>query len=409
MIASSDGVLWGLNRANFRRASAGRDMLKVLRSVSVFSSLRIDQLQDLRDAMTERRCEKDEVIVAQGEPADGMYVISQGSCSVQVVALPWTTAAAPTPLSNTIHSSAGQVPLPSPTVTHRYAHTHTRTHARTHTLLHLTRAQQVKGAGEARAVELMVLGEAQYFGEGALLDGAPRSADVVALGDVVLMRLARTDFERLLGPLQAMIDADRRARAQREERRLAALEDEGLKNVRRSTIVVQARASDGLYLCQHSSTSREYTLLVESKAAIIGREAAARTRERLAVLQVCRGAVGARYVMPTQCTRLHAPARACMRMHTRAHARTRAHTRAHARTRCPAPNTHPRPSLLCFRSDCSRSCARPSTSPRRCAPSTTRPTCTRCCAAAPCAACPSSTVTPRRLDTRCYGRRASGG
>ena len=227
VVASSDGVLWGLNRANFRRASnKGNDMLKVLRSVAVFASLRIDQLQDLRNAMTERRCERDETIVAQGEPADGMYVISQGSCSVQI-----------------------------------------------------------RSAGEARPVELMVLGEAQYFGEASILDGAPRSADVVSLSDdVVLMKLARTDFERLLGPLQEMLDADRRARAQREERRLASLEEEGLKNVRRSTIAVQARAAEGLYLCQHSSTAREYTLIVESKAALIGREAAARTRERLAVL-----------------------------------------------------------------------------------------------------------------------------
>ena len=227
VVASSDGVLWGLNRANFRRASnKGNDMLKVLRSVAVFASLRIDQLQDLRDAMTERRCERDETIVAQGEPADGMYVISQGSCSVQI-----------------------------------------------------------RSAGEARPVELMVLGEAQYFGEASILDGAPRSADVLALSDdVVLMKLARADFERLLGPLQEMLDADRRARAQREERRLASLEDEGLKNVRRSTIAVQARAAEGLYLCQHASTAREYTLRVESKAAILGREAAARTRERLAVL-----------------------------------------------------------------------------------------------------------------------------
>ena len=29
VVASTDGVLWGLNRVNFRKASAGRDMLKV--------------------------------------------------------------------------------------------------------------------------------------------------------------------------------------------------------------------------------------------------------------------------------------------------------------------------------------------------------------------------------------------
>jgi CRP-like cAMP-binding protein len=36
------------------------------------------------------------------------------------------------------------------------------------------------------------------FGEMALLDGAPRSADVVAVGDVVAMEIGRTAFARLL-------------------------------------------------------------------------------------------------------------------------------------------------------------------------------------------------------------------
>jgi len=37
-----------------------------------------------------------------------------------------------------------------------------------------------------------------YFGEMALLDGAPRSADVRAAGDVVALEIGRTAFGRLL-------------------------------------------------------------------------------------------------------------------------------------------------------------------------------------------------------------------
>ena len=35
VVAKSEGVLWGLDRANFRRASHGGNLLKVLRSVQV--------------------------------------------------------------------------------------------------------------------------------------------------------------------------------------------------------------------------------------------------------------------------------------------------------------------------------------------------------------------------------------
>ncbi len=37
-----------------------------------------------------------------------------------------------------------------------------------------------------------------YFGEMALLDGAPRSADVRAVGEVVAMEIGRTAFARML-------------------------------------------------------------------------------------------------------------------------------------------------------------------------------------------------------------------
>ena len=226
VVASTEGVLWGLDRANFRRASTRGNLLKVLRSVSILATLRYDQLQSLSACMTSVRVEAGGLAVRQDDPGDAMYIITQGSASVRV-----------------------------------------------------------KERGEAVAQELMVLGETQYFGEGALLDNAPRSADVVAVRDLVLMRLTKLDFETHLGPLQSLLDADRRERAQRERRRQEGLEAEGLRNVRRSTLLVQARSGEGLYLCQHMSTQREYTLAVESKAALIAREPPARTREMLAVLQ----------------------------------------------------------------------------------------------------------------------------
>jgi len=43
------------------------------------------------------------------------------------------------------------------------------------------------------------LGMGDYFGEMALLDGAPRSADVVADGEVLALTIDRSGFTKLLG------------------------------------------------------------------------------------------------------------------------------------------------------------------------------------------------------------------
>jgi CRP/FNR family transcriptional regulator, cyclic AMP receptor protein len=44
----------------------------------------------------------------------------------------------------------------------------------------------------------VVLKAGDYFGEMALLDGAPRSADITALGEVTVMVIARAAFSKLL-------------------------------------------------------------------------------------------------------------------------------------------------------------------------------------------------------------------
>lgn len=46
--------------------------------------------------------------------------------------------------------------------------------------------------------ELAVLGQRQVFGEMALLDAEPRSASVLALSELVLLRIASDDFHEIL-------------------------------------------------------------------------------------------------------------------------------------------------------------------------------------------------------------------
>jgi CRP-like cAMP-binding protein len=55
-------------------------------------------------------------------------------------------------------------------------------------------AKVMRAGGRARR-----LGIGDYFGEMALLDGAPRSADVVAEGEVLALTIDRSGFTKLLG------------------------------------------------------------------------------------------------------------------------------------------------------------------------------------------------------------------
>ena len=59
---------------------------------------------------------------------------------------------------------------------------------------------------------VMTLKQNDYFGERALLQDAPRAANVIAQGRVVCLHIGRVTFEEVLGPLQDIIDEDRQRR-----------------------------------------------------------------------------------------------------------------------------------------------------------------------------------------------------
>lgn len=59
-------------------------------------------------------------------------------------------------------------------------------------------AKVTNSDGDGREVILSILGPREFFGEMGLLDGSPRSANVVALESCELLVLAKQDFERCL-------------------------------------------------------------------------------------------------------------------------------------------------------------------------------------------------------------------
>jgi CRP-like cAMP-binding protein len=104
----------------------------------LFAELSPTDLRDLSACLRRRRCAKGQIIFAQGDPGTSLYVVEAGQ--VKVV-------------------------LTSP---------------------------------DGKELVLNVFGSGDIFGEMALLDGEPRSADAVAQEDCLLLVLQRDDFLRFL-------------------------------------------------------------------------------------------------------------------------------------------------------------------------------------------------------------------
>ncbi|MGE4608485.1 MAG: Crp/Fnr family transcriptional regulator [Myxococcota bacterium] len=116
----------------------GRDAVRALRAIPLFSGVGDADLESLSSLVIERRFLKHKTIVEEGAPGDYMYIICDG------------------------------------------------------------RVKVTKLSGDGREKILELLDDGDFFGEMSLLDDAPRSASVAALSDVRVLALARNDFLELM-------------------------------------------------------------------------------------------------------------------------------------------------------------------------------------------------------------------
>lgn len=112
---------------------------KLLDSVPMLKALQNHERMNLADALISKSYADGEGIIKQGDVADGMYFIEQGSVSIRI-------------------------------------------------------------DQEGEEVEISVLGKGQYFGELALVTHRPRAASAYALENRKVAFLDVDVFERLLGP-----------------------------------------------------------------------------------------------------------------------------------------------------------------------------------------------------------------
>jgi CRP-like cAMP-binding protein len=110
-----------------------------LAQVPLFGELTPAELRALTVALRTRQCARGEVVFLEGDPGDSLYVIEEGRVKIA---------------------------LSSP---------------------------------QGKEVVLTMLGPRDFFGDLALLDGEPRSADAIAVEPSRLLLLRRDDFSRFLG------------------------------------------------------------------------------------------------------------------------------------------------------------------------------------------------------------------
>ncbi|XP_015906869.1 cAMP-dependent protein kinase type II regulatory subunit [Parasteatoda tepidariorum] len=152
--AVSDGTLWAMDRQTFRRIvlksafKKRKEYEKLLEGVPMLQTLEQYERMNLCDALMPKAYSDGELIIKQGDEADGMFFIEDGDCKI-------------------------------------------------------TMLKEVDGKKEE--MEVVTLTKGQYFGELALVTQKPRAASVYAVGNVKLAFLDVAAFERLLGPCMTIM------------------------------------------------------------------------------------------------------------------------------------------------------------------------------------------------------------
>lgn len=84
IIATSDTILWALDRISFRSVIMESNSLKrtmhesFLKGVPLFKSLETSEIHKIADALEPIRFQEGQVVLSQGDPGDNFYLIEEG-------------------------------------------------------------------------------------------------------------------------------------------------------------------------------------------------------------------------------------------------------------------------------------------------------------------------------------------
>ena len=260
VVARERGELWALDRRAFRRvlmkASSNRELLKTLRNVEVLKALTAGELQRLADVMAEESYAAGEHIIRQGEIGERFFIIKEGKVVCTV------------------------------------------------------REDPADEQEEPRVVLRLAATDLDpYFGERALLNDAPRAANVVASGAVKLLHIGRGTFEDVLGPLQHIIDSDRQRRetqarrASESRRALKRPSVTGVASVRRDQVKWLSHCyttrTTSVGLVRVPRKKDPMTLIMSSKSAVSALGAQEALVREVSLYRELSSSLASRFVPPS--------------------------------------------------------------------------------------------------------------
>ena len=203
VVSASGGTVWVLNRARFRaltRKVAVESNLQnevFLNSVPAFAPLDADARLRLAEALVERRFEPGHVVVREGDvDADTFYLIVRGEA---IVTVRNETSKVFEGVEEAVETSGeGDVSDGAAPVDREARRSADETGAKEDALS----STEASVSYTEKVVNRLF--RADFFGESALLESAPRNATVTAAGtsSLTCLCLARDDFAELLGSLQ---------------------------------------------------------------------------------------------------------------------------------------------------------------------------------------------------------------
>ena len=173
VIATTDTVLWSLDRRSFRSLTVMSSMqrteavMRALKRVDLLHGMTEHQMAKVADAVQVLKFPAKARVITKGTIGEEFFMIQSGSVVVTHIG---ETPASELDLDDTLHGGSS-----SP------------------------RARR-------SSFKDVTLEAGDYFGERALLTGELRSANVFAKTDLTVLRIQRADFEHVLGPLKELLE-----------------------------------------------------------------------------------------------------------------------------------------------------------------------------------------------------------
>ncbi|KAM9312508.1 cAMP-dependent protein kinase type II-beta regulatory subunit [Gastrophryne carolinensis] len=152
IVATSEGAIWCLDRATFRRiivknnAKKRRMYENFIESLPFLKSLELSERLKVVDVIDTKSYSDGEQIIAQGDGADSFFIVESGEVKITL------------------------------------------------------KSKSKADSEDNEAVEIARYSRGQYFGELALVTNKPRAASAYAVGSVKCLAMDVQAFERLLGP-----------------------------------------------------------------------------------------------------------------------------------------------------------------------------------------------------------------